>query len=214
MSSNCRVLGTDTGCRSRGRDIRLHTERGYLSRTFDHFFASTCVRDHLCERRVLRVTKTGVDPNDGTSRLLRKILVSTREPHHPLLTERLLPPRRREGRSCAQGLPELKRSTDTHHVTQTGLLFKDCTKTLRNGRLAATISNNHASGVSTIRQFSFLPFTSTQKLWLQRAVTELARLSTRPSSKKMSPTLFHHDVAGHEPNLQHTPEEIVIFCSG
>ena len=60
------------------------------------------------------------------------------------------PLRRREDRNCAPSLPELKRSTNTPHGTQTGLQVR-------------TAPTTQTSGVSTIRQDSFLSFTSTQE---------------------------------------------------
>ena len=151
-----------------------------------------------------------MNSNDCTSQLLRKF-VSTHASPRPLLTERLSPLHRREDCNCTPSLPELKRSTDTPHGTQTGLHVKTAPDAETRG-LAATRPTNQTSGVSTIRQDSFLSFTSTR----ERSFTD-HRLNwpgrQRSISRETSEILFHHDDAGPEPNLQHTPEEIVISCS-
>ena len=89
----------------------------------------------------------------------QEIIVSTRASHRPLLTEKLSPLQRRDDRSCAQSLPELKRSTDTLHVTQTSLQWR----TAPNVEKGETGNNEIDQPGEWCQHNSFLPFTSTQK---------------------------------------------------
>ena len=114
------------------------------------------------------MTKVGVNSNDRTSHFLRKFLVSTHASIRPLLTERQSSLHHREDDNCAPNLPELKRSTDTPHGTQTGLRGEELHQTLRRERLATTRSTKQTSGVNTIRLDSCFSFTSTQERGLRK----------------------------------------------